>query len=442
MASYASPAEDLRTELAQVEGGRKWVKRLVFATLLVGVTAGTVLWRERHRPPTPSRFVTSAVTRNDVVEKVQATGAVQPLLQVNVGAQVNGRVVSVLVDFNSFVKKGDLLAEIDASVYGAQASQQEANLAAQRAQIESANGAHEAAKANYERMQRLVAQKLASKAEVDAAKGQYDTTKAGIEAARASLKAIEAQLKQSLTNVGYTRIVAPIDGVVVNRAIDPGATVAASFQTPTLFVVAQDLKRMRVIADVDEADVGKLKEGMAVEAVVDAFPGEVFKGVLSQLRFSANTVQGVVTYPAIVEVENPEEKLRPGMTATIAVRTHEALAVRRIPNAALRFKPAPVVDDKDARKTGDDTKPALKPVLASPDAVLPKGEARLFVLHKTAAQGRRPGDLKEDAVTKTVHVGITDGLFTELTDDQDLPGESLVITDESDEKDDKKKKPF
>ena len=442
MGSYASPADDLRAELAQVEGGRKWVKRVVFALGLIGLTAGTVLWREKHRPPAPSRFVTSAVTRGDVVEKVQATGAVQPLLQVNVGAQVNGRVVAVYVDFNSEVKKGDLLAEIDASVYGAQASQQEANLAAQRAQIESANGAHEAAKANYERMQRLVAQKLASKAELDAAKGQYDTTKAAIDAARAALKAIEAQLKQSLTNVGYTRIVAPIDGVVVNRAIDPGATVAASFQTPTLFVVAQDLKRMRVIADVDEADVGKLKEGMAVEAVVDAFPGEIFKGVLSQLRFSANTVQGVVTYPAIVEVENPDEKLRPGMTATIAVRTHEAAGTRRVPNAALRFKPTPP-EDKDAKKgKRDDGKPALKGALAAPEAALPKGEARVFVLQKGPMPNGRAGEMKEDAVAKVIHVGITDGLFTELTDDRELPGESLVITDETDDKDDKKKKPF
>jgi HlyD family secretion protein len=439
MPSYASPAEELHAELAKVEGGRKWLKRLAFVLALAGVTAGTVVWREKHRPATPSRFVTSSVTKGDVVEKVQATGTVQPLLQVNVGAQVNGRVVSVHVDFNSPVKKGDLLAEIDPSVYGAQASQQEANLAAQRAQIESANGAHEAAKANYDRMQRLVAQKLASKAELDAAKGQYDTTKASIEAARAALKAIEAQLKQSLTNVGYTRIVAPIDGVVVNRAIDPGATVAASFQTPTLFVVAQDLKRMRVIADVDEADVGKLAEGMAVEAVVDAFPGETFKGTLSQLRFSANTVQGVVTYPAIVEVENPDEKLRPGMTATIAVRTRQANGVRRVPNAAMRFKPSPA--EGSGEKKGREGAGSAKPAVAAREAGLPKGEAQVYVLKKTPGPSGRASDVKEEPVATRIHVGITDGLHTELVDDAELAGDVLVITDETDEKKDKKK-PF
>lgn len=439
MPSYASPAEELHAELAKVEGGRKWVKRIALGLVLAAATAGTVVWREKHRPPTPSRFVTSSITKGDVAEKVQATGTVQPLLQVNVGAQVNGRVVSVHVDFNSPVKKGDLLAEIDPSVYGAQASQQEANLAAQRAQIESANGAHEAAKANYERMQRLVAQKLASKAELDAAKGQYDTTKAAIEAARASLKAIEAQLKQSLTNVGYTRIVAPIDGIVVNRAIDPGATVAASFQTPTLFVVAQDLKRMRIIADVDEADVGKLAEGMTVEAVVDAFPGETFKGVLSQLRFSANTVQGVVTYPAIVEVENPDEKLRPGMTATIAVRTRQATGVRRVPNAAMRFKPAPA--EGSGEKKGREGASSTKPAVAAREAGLPKGEAQVYVLKKTSGPSGRAGDVKEEAVATRIHVGITDGLHTELVDDSELAGDVLVITDETDDKKDKKK-PF
>ena len=439
MPSYASPAEELHAELAKVEGGRKWLKRLAFVIALAGATAGTVVWREKNRPATPSRFVTSTVTTGDVAEKVQATGTVQPLLQVNVGAQVNGRVVSVHVDFNSPVKKGDLLAEIDPSVYGAQASQQEANLAAQRAQIESANGAHEAAKANYERMQRLVAQRLASKAELDAAKGQYDTTKAAIDAARASLKAIEAQLKQSLTNVGYTRIVAPIDGIVVNRAIDPGATVAASFQTPTLFVVAQDLKRMRVIADVDEADVGKLAEGMAVEAVVDAFPGETFKGTLSQLRFSANTVQGVVTDPAVVEVENPDEKLRPGLTATIAVRTRQATAVRRVPNAAMRFKPTPA--EGSGEKRARDGAGSTKASVAARDAGLPKGEAQVYVLKKTPGPSGRPSDVKEEAVPTRIHVGITDGLHTELLDEGDLAGDVLVITDETDEKKDKKK-PF
>lgn len=439
MVTYASPAEDLRAELSRVEGGRKWVQRGAFAVVLVALSAGSILWREKHRPAVPSRFMTSAVLRGDLVEKVQATGTVQPLLQVNIGAQVSGRVVGVYVDFNSPVKKGDVLAEIDASVYGAQASQQEANLAGQRAQIESAIGAHDAAKANYERLQRLVAQKLASRAELDAAKGQFDTTKASIDLARAALRAIEAQLKQSLTNVSYTKIISPIDGVVVNRAIDPGATVAASFQSPTLFVVAQDLKRMRVVADVDEADVGKLKEGMVVETVVDAFPGETFKGVLSQLRFSANTVQGVVTYPAIVEVENPDEKLRPGMTSTIAVRTHEALGVRRIPNAAMRYKPSPPEGEKRGRS---EAKGETKDRTGTPDVPLAKGEARIFLLQKSAVSGRRSGEMKEEAIAKRVHIGITDGLFTELVDEEELLGESLLITDETDEKDDKKKRVF
>ncbi len=413
-------ADDLRKALAAEEGGRLWLRRLAIFGAVVAVVAIGLGWRVTHKPPPPARFVTLPVTLGDVTEKVQATGAVQPLLQINVGAQVNGRVTRVDVDFNSVVKKGDVLAEIDPTLYGQQVTQVQAAVEAQRAQLASAKATMDTTRIQYERVQKLYAQNLASRSDVDTAKGNYDVAVAGVNAANASINSQVAQLQQSVTNVGFTKIYSPVDGVVVTRGIDPGATVVASFQSPVLFVIAQDLRKMRVLADIDEADVGKLKEKMEAEAVVDAFPGETFHGIVQQVRYSPNTVSGVVTYSAVVEVENPEEKLRPGMTATVTIKTREAKGVLRLPNAALRFKPTP----PPAADGGVGVSP--------PETPLGKGQGRVHVLLSD-----KPGDEKDQV--KVVPIGVTDGLFTELTD-QTLSTTTKVVTDELDEK--KKKGPF
>lgn len=387
---------------------------------------GGLVWSAKHRPAAPARFVSAAVTLGDVVERVQATGTVEPLLEVNIGAQVNGRVTQVLVDYNSIVKKGQVLAEIDPLIYGTQVSAQEANLAAQKAQLEQAKAAAasnraqaETARVVFERTQRLFAQNLSSRADLDTAKGnfdaaaaQYEAAKANVDSQVASIAAQTAQLHQSTANLGYTKIYSPVDGVVVTRGIDPGATVVASFQAPVLFVIAQDLRQMRVLADIDEADVGKVEEGMDADCVVDAFPGETFHGKVSQIRYSPNNVSGVVTYSGVVDVDNPEEKLRPGMTTTITVRTHEVRGVPRIPNAALRYRPSPPL--------GPDGKPALLPA----EAPLPKGQGRVWVITDD-----RPG--REQDEMRGVSIGITDGMFTELVPPS-LPIGTKVVTDETD----------
>jgi HlyD family secretion protein len=434
MSETAAVTEELKKALAAEEGGRRWFQRLAVGGAIALAIAGGLVWRARHRPPPPARFVTAQVAVGDVAEKVQATGTVQPLLQINVGAQVNGRVIKVLVDFNSVVKKGDVLAEIDPQIYGTQVSAQAANLAAQRAQLEQAKANTEGVKAQvetarvaFERVQKLYANNLASKADLDTAKGQYDTFKAqydaavaNVSSAQAAIAAQAAQLNQSTTNLGYTKIYSPVDGVVVTRGIDPGATVVASFQAPVLFVIAQDLRKMRVLADVDEADVGKLKEQMDADAVVDAFPGEAFYGIVQQIRYSPNNVQGVVTYSAVIEVDNPEEKLRPGMTATVTIRTREAKGVAKIPNAALRYRPSPPM--------GPDGKPVPQP----PEAPLAKGQGRVYLVTSD-----KPGDEKDEQ--KLVSIGITDGMFTEIANDSLAVG-TKVVTDETDQGDDKKKK--
>ena len=413
--------EELKKALAAEEGSRVWLRRGAIAGVIALAIAGGLVWRAKHQPAPPARYVTQQVQTGDVAEKVQATGAVQPLLQVNVGAQVNGRVQIVNVDFNSVVKKGDVLAEIDPTVYGAQVSQIQANLLSQRAQLESAKASTDAAKVALDRIEKLNKDNLASKAELDNARGQYNVSVANQSAVEASLGALQAQLLQGKTNVGWTKIVSPVNGVVIARNIDPGATVVASFQAPTLFVIAQDLRKMRVLADVDEADVGRIREQMTAE-VVDAFPGETFHGVVQQVRYSPNNVQGVVTYSAVVEVDNPEEKLRPGMTATITVKTREAKNVSTIPNAALRYVPTPPL--------GPDGKPVTPP----PQPALGKGKGRVWLL-----TSEKPGDEKTEQ--RVIDIGVTDGVRTELMNGA-LPVGTKVVTDELDDDKKKRKAPF
>ena len=426
MTDTLAVTEELKKALSAEEGARRWVRRAAIAGGLALAIGGGMAWAASHRPLPPAKYTTAPVAVGDIVEKVQATGTVQPLLQITVGAQVNGRVTQVLVDYNSVVKKGDVLAEIDPLIYGTQVNAQQANLAAQKAQLEQAKASaasmkaqREIARVVFERTQKLFQQNLASGADLDTASGnyeaaqaQFDASSASVVSAQAAIMAQSAQLNQSTANLGYTKIYSPVDGIVVTRGIDPGATVVASFQAPVLFVIAQDLRKMRVLADVDEADVGKMREGMGADCVVDAFPGEIFHGTVSQIRYSPNNVSGVVTYSGVVDVDNPDDKLRPGMTTTVTVRTHEAHAVPRVPNAALRYRPSPPL--------GPDGKPLPQP----PEPALPKGQARLWVLTSD-----KPGDEKDE--TRLVSIGITDGVFTEVSDPT-LPLGTKVVTDETD----------
>ncbi len=401
-------ARELGRDLSVAEGGGVWIRRAVIVAVTGVLIAGGFIWRAKHRPPPPPKYSTAALSVGDVIDRIQATGKVEPLLQVNIGAQTNGRVTKVYVDYNTAVKKGDVLAELDPTIYDAQVAQASAGVAAQAASAESARANAETAKNAYERLKRMVDQNLASKAELDAALGQLRVAEAQARAASAQMSASAAQLTQSRTTVANTRIIAPVDGVVITRSVDPGATVVASFQAPVLFVIAQNMKRMRVVADIDESDVGKLAVGMEATAIVDAFPRDAFKGTVAQVRYTPTTTQGVVTYSAIVEVENPQEKLRPGMTATVSIDAHVARRVVRIPNAALRFRPQGAENDRLAEGLG------------KVFILTPKGEDHLE--------------------TKTVSIGITDGQFTEARGD--LTAGVRVVTDEIDSGDKKKGKMF
>jgi len=400
----------LEKELSGLEG-RKWLKRLLGVLAIAVVIAGIAAWRMKTRPPPPSRYITAKTSRGDVFETVQSTGQVKPLTEVQVGAQVSGRVTKVYVDFNSIVKAGDVLAEIDPTLLYAQADSTSAQVAASRAQEARAEANLATARTRLTRAKNLFAEGVGAQADVDTAQGAYDVAVADVAASKAQTASLSAQVRSSRTNLAYTKIYSPIDGIVINRAIDPGQTVAASFQAPVLFVIAQDLRKMRVLADIDEADVGRLKEKMGAEVTVDAFPGEKFKGTVAQVRYSPTNVSGVVTYAAVVEVDNPDLKLRPGMTATVTIRSNEAKDVTRVPNAALRFKPSPPVD-KDGKKLPQDPLPPLSP-----------GQGRVYLLTE-----EKLGDEKIDA--RVVDVGITDGINTVLKTDV---GDAKIVTDETDE---------
>ncbi|MBX3126762.1 MAG: efflux RND transporter periplasmic adaptor subunit [Polyangiaceae bacterium] len=409
----ADAAADLSRELARHQG-RRWLRRVVWLGLLVGVVAALWFWRRSAAPPPEPRFSVEKTERRDVLEQVQSTGTVKPLTEVQVGAQVSGRVVKVGVDFNSVVKKGDLLAEIDPSLFGAQVSQTSAQLKAARASEQRARARLATSKTALDRLERLAKEGIASPADVDQARGERDVAEADLLSAQAQIGQFNAQLSSARTTLAYARIYSPIDGVVIDRQIEPGQTVAASFAAPVMFVIAKDLSEMQVMAEIDEADVGKLAEAMKAEVVVDAFPGESFGGKVTQIRYAPNNVQGVVTYSAVIEVKNPELKLRPGMTATVTVTTREARGVLAVRNAALRFRPLPERDDQG------------KPKPSPPPPPVKHGQGRLYVV-----TGGERG--QETAEPRVVAVGFSDGVWTVLTG-SDLSEGAEVVTEQRESK--------
>ncbi|MEZ4226620.1 MAG: efflux RND transporter periplasmic adaptor subunit [Polyangiaceae bacterium] len=410
-------ARDLKRELAR-QGGRKWLRRGLIVAVLIGIVAGVMYWRQATAPPPPPRFLTEALEVRDIVEQVQSTGSVRPVTEVQVGAQVSGRVVKVHADFNSTVKKGDLLAEIDPSLLGAQVSQSGAQLQAAKASLSRAEARLATAKITLGRMKSLNKEGIASSAELDQAQGDSDIAVADVAAARAQISQLNAQLKSARTTLAYTRIYSPIDGIVVDRQVEPGQTVAASFSAPVLFVIAQDLSKMQVLADIDEADVGRLKEKMKADVVVDAFPGQTFSGQVTQIRYAPNNVQGVVTYSAVVDVDNPELKLRPGMTATVTVKTKQETQVLAVKNAALRFRPLPEMDDEG------------KPKKEKPPPPLEHGQGRVYLV-----SGAAGAETIEPRVVKT---GFTDGVWTVLEDKTLSLGTQVVV----EQREEKKRKRF
>ncbi len=329
------------------------MKRAIIAVVLLAVVGGGVYAWYSQRNRTEVQVNTTPLTRGDVVDTVGATGTLQAVTTVQVGSQVSGNIQWLGADFNSIVKKGQVIARLDPSLFDAQLNQVQANLVQARANLTKARSELDRARVQltdaqqkYARAKELASQQLLPASELDAAKIAVDSATASLASQQATVVQVqaavtqsEASLNQSQVNRNHTVILAPIDGIVTQRSVDVGQTVAASMSAPTLFVIAADLTEMQVNANIDEADVGRIRPGQRVSFRVDAYPTDDFVGVVTQIRLQPVVLQNVTTYGTVITVPNRELKLKPGMTANVKIEIAKRTNALRIPNAALRFRP-------------------------------------------------------------------------------------------------------
>jgi len=342
-------------------------------------------------------YKTEKISRGEIKSVVTATGTVNAVTTVSVGTQVSGSIKKIFVDYNSPVKKGHLLAQIDPSTFQAQVDQAMANLLSAKANLEKAAITTVDAQRTYQRNKELFAQNFIAQSDLDAAETSYKSAEAQQKVNQAQVGQSQAALKIAEANLQYTRILSPVDAIVISRNVDVGQTVAASFQTPTLFSIAQDLTKMQIDTNVDEADIGVVQAGQAVSFTVDAYPDTVFTGKVSVVRNAPITVSNVVTYDVIINVDNPQLKLKPGMTANVSITIETRDNVLRIPNAALRFKPAETTSKSEQTLNKQNIK-----------------GTKIWILEK--------GKPKPIHVT----IGLSNGNYTEVTTGQLEAGQEII----------------
>lgn len=340
-----------------------WIAGAIAVMVLV---AGAVFWQLRPEPP---RYLTAPATRRDVDRFVVTTGSVNPVVTVQVGTYVSGPIQSIYCDYETRVKAGQLCAKIDPKTFQVAVDQAQANLASARAQLAKDRASLAYARTNYRRDRGLVSRGIVSQETVDSDRNARDQASAQVALDRAAIKQREAALEGAQVNLRYTDIVSPVDGVVVSRNVNVGQTVAASFQTPTLFVIAQDLTKMQVDTNVSESDIGNVHAGQRATFTVDAYPGRTFEGQVTQVRKAPITVQNVVTYDAVISVANPKLLLFPGMTASVRIITEARHNVLAVPMQALRFTPGDWTEGGGAGAAAEsrvwvlrDNKPVAVPV--------------------------------------------------------------------------------
>jgi HlyD family secretion protein len=467
-------------------------KRLLTIGLIVLALAAASVFVGRTSEAPGSQYFTYAVDRGPLRNVVNATGVVQTVVTVQVGSQVSGQVEELHADFNSIVKRGQLLAKIDPRNFEAQVQNSRANVTAVEARVKGSEADlknHAAnlqsSKANlvaakvtrdnavnqFNRVAELSQNGLGSKNEYDNAKANADSSQAKYEQALAAVAQVEAQggsvvaqieqtkaqlaqaqadLDRALLNLEYCNIYSPVDGVVISRSIDVGQTIAASMQTPTLFSIANDLTRMQVHASVDEADIGIVSSAENVQFTVDAYPNDVFKGKIAEIRLSPQTVQNVVTYAVILGIDNSEMKLRPGMTANIAITVDERENAVKIPNSAIRYTPTGFQRDalKDAVSetaaptdqgkpeipafaAGEGNRPAL--ALAPGQKWDPAGKIQFVRPERATGRAGIAFVLNASQQPEARHVvfGITDGSYTEILSGDLKPGDLVIVGDDA-----------
>lgn len=312
----------------------------VAVAVLAVLAAGGYLWSKRGQADAASGYRTETIQRGDIRVAISATGTLSAITTVTVGSQISGQVTDVLVDFNSPVKKGDVLARIDPSTYQAQLEQGNAQIASARASLAQAQATLKNAGLDYRRKADLGQQKLVAQGDVDQARAAFEQAQAQVNSAQAQIRQQTASLKNTEVNINRAVIRSPVDGVVLTRSIEPGQTVAASLQAPELFTIAEDLSKMKIELAVDESDIGQVRVGQSVSFTADAFPDRQFKGTVEQVRLAATTNNNVVTYPVVVTVDNTDGTLLPGLTVNAEIEVSKREGVLKVGNAALRFKPA------------------------------------------------------------------------------------------------------
>jgi HlyD family secretion protein len=377
-------------------------------------------------------YETEEIDRGNVVALVDTTGTVNPVVQVEVGSQVSGKISEIYVDFNARVEKGEIIARLDPELFETRVKQDEANYQSTLASLEKARVTLKNTKAKLDRALEMFERELISYEEKESAETSYYSAVADLQSAEARLAQAESQLESSRVDLTHTIIKSPIDGVVVSRDVNEGQTVAASLQAPVLFTIANDLTQMQVECEVDEADIGKVEEGQKVRFSVDAYPSDIFNGTVRQVRYSPVVVSNVVTYTTIVDVENPELKLRPGMTATVSIVVGEARNALRVPNSSLRFTPSLSQEEMQAlhqetggrRQGGPLTKAETGEARprSTFEEELPSPAAGLQEMGRVWMQNEN-GGLKMVFLV----LGVTDNIYTEIKSDNLEAGQEIIV---------------
>jgi HlyD family secretion protein len=404
---------------------RRLLLSLVAAAALT--LGGLAYYRSTASAEVP-HYMTAAISRGDVVQTVEATGTLQAVTTVQVGSQVSGTISALLADYNSRVRKGQVIARLDPSLLQAQVDQAAATIVRLEADVDRARVGLEDAKIKQRRAEELFKQQLIARVDLESAEATARQAEAAVKSAQAQVTQARASLNQNQVNLSHTVIAAPVDGIVISRSVDVGQTVAASMSAPTLFVIAKDLSEMQVNASIDEADIGQIKAGQRVTFQVDAYPRDTFTGTVEQVRLEPITVQNVVSYVTVISVPNKELKLKPGMTANVTVEIARADNVLRVQNAALRFQPRTSESDSS---TGNGNQSASAPAAQGGEGrpaggfgrggqaatdERPNGErGRVWVLNGGQLQPVR------------VRTGISDGTTTAILDGQ-LDEEAQVVT--------------
>ena len=373
---------------------KKRISKIWVPVGVIAIVAVVIFLFSQRKPKEEISFETVKVETGNIQNSITATGTIEPVTSVSVGTQVSGIVSKLYVDYNSVVRKGQVIAELDKTNLLSELSSAQSNLESARSEYQSQVSTLNYQKANYQRYTTLFNKGLVSADDYETARLSYLTACEAVDKAKAQIGVMEQNVAKAKTNLGYATITSPIDGVVLSKSVEEGQTVAASFSTPELFTIAKDLTNMQVVADVDEADMGNVKEGERVTFTVDAYPDDTFTGRVMQVRQEATTNNNVVTYEVVISAPNSDLKLKPGLTASVTIYTSEKTGVTCVPSKALRFTPT-------------------KETVGNRKIVDVNAKNKVWVLKEGSIVARK------------VSVGMTDGIKTQILDGVS-PGESII----------------